>query len=390
MNCQHARNFVSSLYDGEAVPAEAAEHIRGCRACRELLRDYAEMGAELRLLANATSQEAPPALRLPPDRKRWSRGLTDHVLVPRFAAALAILAIVGLAAGLVVIRGQTEAPPLWFQYNVTIPKAERAANGPTGMGGLLHGSGDTGYVFLPAGDGKKIAAEIKTLRVQTDLVRLSVRARVVKPVPGSEEEKILNYEGVIGPHRVDPIFAGTAAREIDYSPEQKITIPVEGDGSLILTGKVYKIRPTIWGPAMPKPNQIQLYSGALVRGNDFLGKIQGGGSVEAKNSAFGICVPKVGALVIALQPFEGAIRGVAEYGQARFTIGGHDYTLYSATPITGGPQPREIWIYHSPACERGLPADIPTPLAFAFCDVSQALNALRKQDNARGNRVTPH
>lgn len=47
---------------------------------------------------------------------------------------------------------------------------------------------------------------------------------------------------------------------------------------------------------------------------------------------------------------EGAVKGVAEYAQARFTMDGEDYTLYSATPITGGPQPVRIWVLRLPRC----------------------------------------
>lgn len=379
MNCQDAQQFVSCLYDGEAVSAEAAEHIRGCRACRERLRDYAEIGAELRLLADATPREAPSALDLPPDGKRWQRGLTDRVLVPRFAAALAILAIVGLATGLVVMRAQSRTPPLWFQYDVSVPKSERAANGFSGQGGLLQGGGQSDFAVLWTHGGGRIVVELRPLQVQTGLVQLSARARVVKPVPGSGEEKMLS-EGPAQRQLLGQVLAGTVPREIDYTPGRKLTIPVEGGGSFILSGKVYKIRPTLWGfmTATPKPNELQLFDGALVRGNDFLGKIQGGGVGDAKNSALGICVPKVGALVVALKPFEGAVRGVTEYGQARFTIDGHDYTLYSARPITGGPQPREIWVYRSPGCGWGWAVPPRTPQAFGFGDVSNLLKTLRK------------
>jgi len=67
MECEGAKPFVSALHDGEAAPAEAVEHIKACRACRQRLRDYAEIAAELRLLASeAEESAAEPALRLSP------------------------------------------------------------------------------------------------------------------------------------------------------------------------------------------------------------------------------------------------------------------------------------------------------------------------------------
>ncbi len=48
MNCDKAREYVSAIYDGEAVPREAAEHTARCADCRELLQGYAKAGAALR------------------------------------------------------------------------------------------------------------------------------------------------------------------------------------------------------------------------------------------------------------------------------------------------------------------------------------------------------
>lgn len=381
MNCQDIQPFVSALYDGESVPQEAAEHIGACPTCKGRLREYAEMGAELRLLACAMPGAEPTPLgELPTGGNRWARGLTARVFVPRFALGLGIIAIVGLTVGLAIMRAQGTG--LWFQYNVSIPQAERPAGGitgVTGMGGLLHAGGQNGYAFLRNGEGSaKFVVEIKALQVQSDLVKLSVRARDFNPLPGSEEEKAVNIRGAWVPQVLDQIFAGTTDQEFDYMPGQKLVIPVEGGGSLTLSGKVYQIRPTVWGPAALKPGEIALRDGALVRGNEFLGKILGGARGQADNSAFGVCVPKLGALVFALKPFEGAVQGVAEYGEARFTIDGEEYTLFSATPITGGPQPREIWVCHAPNCPPSWPGPPRDPVMIGAGDVSNILDALRK------------
>jgi hypothetical protein len=50
----------------------------------------------------------------------------------------------------------------------------------------------------------------------------------------------------------------------------------------------------------------------------------------------------------------------AEYGQAGFKLEGHDYVLFSATPITGGQQPRGIWVYHDPNYRPPWPGAIGT------------------------------
>ena len=115
-----------------------------------------------------------------------------------------------------------------------------------------------------------------------------------------------------------------------------------------------------------------------MRGSEFLGEVHGRGGVQAKNSAVGICVPPLGAFVFALKPLEGAIPGVAEFGEARFKMDGYEYMLFSTTPITGGQQPREIWVYRS----RNRPASVPPRLRHASLigvgDISDILKTLRK------------
>ena len=48
MTCEQAAEFVSALYDGERISLDVAAHIGVCTTCRASLREYAEMGAELR------------------------------------------------------------------------------------------------------------------------------------------------------------------------------------------------------------------------------------------------------------------------------------------------------------------------------------------------------
>ena len=42
---------------------------------------------------------------------------------------------------------------------------------------------------------------------------------------------------------------------------------------------------------------------------------------------------------------EGAVAGSADFGQVRFELDGEKYLLGCATPVTGGPQPRQVWVY---------------------------------------------
>jgi hypothetical protein len=66
MNCGEAAEFVSTFCDGETIPRAAAEHIGECKACHAQLREYAEIGAELRRVASLRPMEASYSYRCQP------------------------------------------------------------------------------------------------------------------------------------------------------------------------------------------------------------------------------------------------------------------------------------------------------------------------------------
>ena len=350
MNCQDAQPFVSALYDGEAVPEGVSRHITGCAACRNLLRKYAQMGAELRLLAAADGDANPAPLgNLPPKRRGWTSGLTGRVLVPRFAIGLGLIAILGLSVGLGLVRGQGSGP--WFQYEVTDLQWQGSSGNVLQAG--EYGTGESSS----SADPRIILYEVKVLDVRNDSAQIEVRAgRFMTETDGHAGKFVVEPDGhratITSRRDIDRILASATPQRFDYKPGQKLQIPVDGGGTLVLTGKVYRLRPSFPAvdfPVNPALNQIVLSNAALVRGHEFLGDL-GSASAANENSAIGACMPPVGAFVFALKPFPGAIQGVAEFGRARFTLDGQDYTLFSATPITGGQQPREIWVYRAPNC----------------------------------------
>lgn len=373
MNCQEVKPLLSALHDGERVPRESADHIRNCPACRARLEDYVRMGVELRLLASSASEESATRMPfLPPPSRRWRHTLTARVLVPRFALGAGLFAILGLSVGLGWMQAQSGG--LWFQFDLSNPATQDR------VGCLTQADGRWNEAFLSAGANKRIGIRVKASEVEQDRVRLSVKTRVFEPAPGSDEEKAANYQlGARTEEVIDQTFANVTPQEFDYVPGQTLEIPVEGGGKMLLKGEVFKFRPSFsaeWFSVTPQPDEIVLSKAALARGNEFLGEIGGSGSARATNSAAGICVPPLGAFVFALKPFEGAVQGVTEFGEAHFKMDGYDYTLFSATPITGGQQPREIWVYRSPNCPSSWIH--PTRHIMGVGDVSDVLSALQK------------
>ena len=107
MICIEAAEFVSALCDGEIIPPSAAEHIGGCRECQTRLREYLDIGVELRRTASL-EQSAMVAARI------WTRPrnpLTAFLQkgwgtmrIPRLAFAALVAGIVALVCTLAVVK----------------------------------------------------------------------------------------------------------------------------------------------------------------------------------------------------------------------------------------------------------------------------------------------
>lgn len=330
MECNESQPFVSALYDGEHIPAEAAEHISGCAVCREQLQEYAAMGAELRLAASCAEDilPGPEWLRLSLPRLRLlnTRALTARVLVPRFAVGLGIVVILALSVGLTLVRAQTRAR--WFQfqlYPADRPDFETLRPDVVKAGYRQ----PRGWVWL--GDG--VGAMVSVMEIQHGRVRLAVRARRYgnHPDPEVEERDLGNLQG----------------HEYVYVPGQTLEIPIEGGGKLVLKGEVFDQQPKLaWGfPIEPGPDQMVLTHSVLIRDKkDVLFSPSGASAMIGDHHAIFIYVPGEGSFTLALQPFEGASKGEANWGELRFTLDGHDYFLLSGSPITGGDQPHAVWV----------------------------------------------
>jgi hypothetical protein len=348
MNCQEVQPHVSALHDGEIVPTEAAQHIGNCPTCKARLCDYAQMGAELRLLASACPEETPALLpAVPPPVRRWARTLTARVLVPRFALGLGVLLIAALSLSLGVMRAQVGS--LWFQFDVTSP--ERL--GSWGSEALAGYRGKMS--FLMTGATAKVAALINVDEVQYGLVRLSIAARRFEVAPAGPEARPITESIESTPtsdQAVRQMLANTPPHQYEYIPGQVLEVPVEGGGKLLLTGRVLERHARFWVkedyPLEPKAGQIVLNEPALLRDKELLIKGVGSASAGGEDAFVAMLVPKEGLFGFLLKPIDGAVEAEAEYGQARFKIGKHDYVLFSATPITGGQQPRGIWVYYDP------------------------------------------
>ncbi len=127
MICNEAAEFVSALCDGEIIPPVAAEHIGTCQACQARLRDYLNLGVELRRTASLEQPISVPV-------RTWTRPqnpLTAFLQkgwgtmrIPRLAFAAMIAGIVALACTLAVVKVGANSSGTVVLLNTTGP------NGP--------------------------------------------------------------------------------------------------------------------------------------------------------------------------------------------------------------------------------------------------------------------
>lgn len=332
MNCHEAEPFVSVLYDGEAAPVEAARHVDACPNCRARLLSYSEMGAELRLMANlAPDPVSPPALRdklRPAQQPAMFEFLRSRVLMPRFAVALLVAAFAAASVSIVILRAQSESRPLWFQFGLDLNGA-----GSSWMTHVAQAGYDDGLVvWMP---GNQTGVHIAVSAITARSVHLGIRARQLNP-----------GEAAKGFHAKKEL-ADLRNHAFTYIIGEKLEIPVEGGGALVLQGKVVDHQPKIaWGmPEEPDADQVVLTNPLVISGDALLANLDGASSIaENRNFAGRIYVPGVGQIRIAVRPFPEAVQGEANWGDLKFKWQGRSYAVRGASPITGGAQPRTVWV----------------------------------------------
>lgn len=328
MRCDEAAEYVSALCDGERVPREAAKHLDGCDACRTRLRDYVDMGVEMRRLASLETEEAEPQVWAAPKRgwaaTWWQKG-REAMRIPRFAFALLIVGIVGLGSGLAVEGVKARATG-----SVVLL---RISEGPGQWGICALSAVDKKYDLCSA-IGPTLMYRIQVLSRDGDRVNLGVRARSV----GAAEEDV-NLEEV-----------GSLPEErYSFSPGKTLKVDVPGGGVLTLTGEWMDHLPVLGylgGNLDPGANELRIVSPMMLRDNQIAGDVEGGSATtdEAGQAVF-LFLHGQGSFAFSLSPMPGAVRGHVNVSRVTFEANGQHYALLTGTPIA---RASEIWILHNP------------------------------------------
>jgi len=349
MNCVEAELFVSMLYDGEAVPDDARGHIRSCSVCQGCLRDYAELTQRMRVLAAAESQSLDAITRPPglPRRSNWWRVLGASIRIPRYAVVIFTVILAIACLGWFRTTAQNKVITK-FHMEMTSSRVlpDGSISGETSTGWLEVGkpfvSGS--YEGYPWGSYETLGEMMEVLSIRKDAVVLRVRFK--------------RFDHYLDSDQLRREMKKVTSQEITYVPEQQISVPVEGGTSILLKGsvgqeehgstisvKASSLLPTLDEIGVTAP--ILLRDGQQVLANQPTAGVQID-CAQHKDDTCGVSfyAPKSGLFFFSTRRTEGATKGAAAMSQVLFKEEGHSYTLCSQTPITGGDQPRDIWVLY--------------------------------------------
>jgi len=325
MKCEEAAELVSALCDGENIPRVAALHIGECEACHARLKEYAELGAELRRVASLEPIEEVKVRNWEKSERAapgwWWKGW-ETVRIPKFVFALLLVTIAVLGSGLAVVKARAHP-----QGKVLMLVAHRADDKTVRCSLSLEDKklASCASVAFDRVYGFRIIAD------DGDRVELGVRMGLATDV------------GDLSPENVDRL----PEKEYWFRPGERLEINVPGAGPMVVTGELVDHMPTLIAndPSEqmdPKPDELRFVSPVLLRGNEVVFDFEGASAItDKKLSEIEFYAPGEGLFRISLSPFEGAVEGRITMSRVSFELNGQSYAFLLAAPVARGQQ---IWI----------------------------------------------
>jgi len=220
MKCEEAREFASALCDGETIPRSAAEHIGRCEVCRARLKEFTEIGAELRRVASLETVEQVKVRDWQGIREAtvWWRKGWETVRVPRFVFALLLVVVVALGSDLLIMRtrAQGQSQGAMLVLTTTLP------DGHTMMCGLLLNSSKAAPCEAME---KEFAYALRVIAKDGNRVELGARIRTN-----------VFWSAPVVP--MDSLFKGVEEHQYWLELGQELKIPSSGSGALVVTGSL--------------------------------------------------------------------------------------------------------------------------------------------------------
>ena len=349
VNCETVAHDISAMHDGEPIGRQAAEHIGSCAACQQRAREYAKIKTELRLSALRNAVEPPALPALPPKANPKHVNifslLSGRTVLPRAIAAMAALVIIALSISLaLVVHAQVDGP--WVQYSISLIVPQD--KGERGETGILQSPSMPRGAWVMRGPAQTIAYTLRTLEVRDGKAQLEIG---VRGFPG-----MVDYDTALD------IVKSSPTLRYWYTPGQALEIPVEGVASLLLVATISETQPALggWARRPVGEDELRLDRPVVLRGKEVV--CEGAGGTVAAGVGYGgalkYYMPGEGMFVISLVRLANAIEGTADGSVMEFKEGGIQYRIFSRQPITGGGQPRPIWIQHDSSYK---PQDGDTP-----------------------------
>ena len=260
MKCVEAAEFVSALCDGQQIPRDAAEHIGICQACRVLLHEYTEMGAELRRVACLSSNEVTKTSLLVRETQRppsWWEKARASMRIPKFAFALLLFAIAGLGSGLAIVKAQSKALSQVLVFDLDLPRAEHPLHGAVYVN---RGRDNRGMTFMigtadPLG---MLKGELRILENDGSQLKIGARFHFYP-------------ETLSMTRRYDDSVPGTE-KQYEFMPGTPLEIGIDGVGKAKLTGQVVDYMPafsTAGETLMPAAGELRILAPLLLKGRAF-------------------------------------------------------------------------------------------------------------------------
>jgi hypothetical protein len=332
MKCDEAAEFVSALCDGEMIPRAAAEHIGTCPMCRSLMREYMEMGAELRRVASLeTGESAMPRVWSRPESlsaKWWKKGW-GTMRIPRvaFATLIAAVAVLGSSLALVKVRAHSEGTVLVLK--VMRPDAE-----PVACPLSTQDKNQAVCAFFGATNGKNIGYKIDLLGHEGSRVQLGVRTKTFGTPSGSFNLADIQSE---------------PQKEVDFEPGETLKLDMPGTGALTVTGEWFDHMPAFIGTGTnreidPQANELRMVMPLLLRDGMLVGDLEGASATAPDLAAVIVYIRGEGLFILSLTPVKGAVKADVNLSRITFNEDAHAYTFLTGVPVT---RSNHLWVLHN-------------------------------------------
>jgi len=336
MRCDEAAEFVSALIDGETIPRAAAEHVGRCETCQARLREYVNIGAELRRVASLEmSAEVTPRIW----KKRqntfdsfWRKG-KEAMRIPRFAFAALLMGIVALGSSLALVEVRAHS-----DGTVVLLKIARAPGEEQVCPLSTVDPKDAECAFFGQGQEKRVGYKINLLGREGNRVQLGVRTKLYPDLVagGSTTYSLSDFER-------EP------QKQYWFQPGETLKLDVAGLAPLPVTGQWMDHMPAFVTQNEshdldPAPDELRILSPILLRDKKEAGDWEGSCVTVSQKGVISMYLPGEGLFELSLSPMKGAVEASVWLNRITFASDGRSYSFLTAAPATRN---GHIFVAHS-------------------------------------------